>query len=75
MQNLLPKSIEMRALDNMANGMGAIEAVKKAIEDENNTIWLAAHGVDMKTGRMRKDISDAIKSEICTRVYNKINNL
>lgn len=72
---MLPKTIEMRALAHMEKGIEAIEAVKLAIEEENNTLFLAAHGVDMKTGRFRPDVKEAIQKEICQRVYNKINKL
>jgi len=73
--NLLPASIELRALKFMETGKDAIEAVQLAIEEENNMIWLVAHGIDMNTGRIRTDIKEAVQSAICKRVYNRINNL
>lgn len=71
--NLLPASIEMRALKFMEQGNDPIESVRLAIEEENNTIWLCM-GVDNKTGRFRGDIKDSITDELCTRVYNRLKN-
>lgn len=70
---LLPPSIETRALKFMEEGKDPIEAVKLAIEQENNTIWLCM-GVDMKTGSHRPDIAKEITGHICTRVYNRLKN-
>ncbi len=75
MENLLPASIELRALKFMESGKDAIEAVQLAIEEENNMIWLVAHGIDINTGQMRKDIKETVQNELCTRVYNRINNI
>lgn len=72
-ENLLPASIEMRALKFMEQGNDPIEAVRLAIEEENNTIWLAL-GVDMKSGRARKDIAKEITNQLCARVYNRLKN-
>jgi hypothetical protein len=71
----LPASIEMRALAHMAKGVEAIEAVKLAFQEEENTIWLAAHGVDMETGRMRTDVQKELMQQMSKRVYNRINNI
>lgn len=71
--NLLPASIEMRALKFMEQGNDPIESVRLAIEEENNTIWMAL-GVDMKTGNTCKGIAKEIKDELCTRVYNRLTN-
>lgn len=70
---LLPASIEMRALAYMAKGVEAIEAVKLAFEDEENTLYIAAYGVDMKTGQMKRDVQKELLSKICSRVYDRIN--
>lgn len=72
-EQLLPKTIEMRALTHMEKGVEAIEAVKLAFQEEENTIWLL-QGVDMGSGRMRKDIANEVVSTLCKRVYNKINS-
>lgn len=72
-KNLLPASIEMRALKFMEQGNDPIESVRLAIEEENNTIWMAL-GVDMKTGNTCKGIAKEIKDELCARVYNRLKN-
>jgi len=74
MSQLLPKSIEMRALAYMGKGVDTMEAVKLAFEEEENMLWLIAKGVDMNTGRMRNDIKDHVQEAICKSVYNRINN-
>lgn len=74
MSQLLPKTIEMRALAHMEKGVEPIEAVKLAFEEENNTLWLAAYGVDMKTGSMMTDVRDKVQGIICKSVYDRINS-
>lgn len=71
-QQLLPITIEMRALAHMEKGVEVIEAVKLAFEEEENMLWLAAKGVDMKTGQYRPDVKEAIQSHICETVYNRL---
>lgn len=73
-EQLLPPSVEMRALDYMAKGMDAIEAVKKSLQHEINLCWISAHGVDMETGRYQKEMMQDIQKMMCEKVYNRINN-
>jgi len=70
----LPASIEMRALAHMEKGTEAIEALKLAFEEEENTLMFAAYGIDMKTGQIHRDAHKEFISEMCSRVYNKINS-
>lgn len=67
---MLPESITMRALAHMENGLEPIEAVKMAIEEENNLIWLCL-GVDMKTG-FKSDVSKEVIDIMSQRVYDRI---
>jgi hypothetical protein len=70
---LLPESIEMRALAHMEKGVETIEAVKLAFEEEEHTIWLLM-GVDMKTGASCKQLSDDIVSAMSKTIYDRINS-
>lgn len=70
---MLPESITMRALKHMEEGKDPIEAVKLAFEEEENMLWIAAYGVDMKTGQMKKDVQKELIGKMCERVYNKLN--
>lgn len=69
----LPASIEMRALGHMENGVEAIEAVKLAFEEEENTAMFAAYGIDMKSGRMHRDAHKEFLSKMCNRSFDKLN--
>lgn len=73
-QQLLPKSIEMRALIHMENGVDAIEAVKLAFEEENNTLTLVGLGVDFKSGRYMPEVKERVAKIMCEQVYNRIRN-
>lgn len=71
-QQLLPKSIEQRALNFMEQGNDSIDSVRMAFEEEENTMYIAAYGVDMKTGQLKRDVQKELISKMSERVYNKL---
>lgn len=71
MQQLIPPTIEYRALEYVQKGIDPVEAVKQAITDENNLIWLCL-GVDMERGYNSQDIAEEIKGHLSVKVYDRI---
>lgn len=67
MTNILPASIELRAIELMKNGYEPLEAVKQAIINENNMISSCLNGSFLsEKGKVARDY-------IADRMYNTIN--
>lgn len=67
---LLPLTIEMRAMAQLEKGVEPIEAIKLAFEEEENFLWLLMD-VDMQRGTPTK-VGEEVKSALCEIVYNKL---
>lgn len=69
MTNLLPTSIEQRALRMIANGMDILEAVKEAIKEENRMIdsLIGGSGFLSERGQIANEYT-------ANKFHNRINN-
>ena len=68
MEDLLPKSITERAINNIKSGLSLKAAIIKAFEDEEAFVYSLLGGAELSK------IGVCIAENMCITVYNAINN-